>query len=92
MTNAEILTMTKANLEIIPENTLQDTYLTQLVTAAQQMITREGVTLTSSIEDGTLVSMYAAWLYRKRAEDNPPMPRMLRWALNNRVFSEAVSS
>lgn len=92
MTNAEILTMTKANLEIIPENTLQDAYLAQLVTAAQQMITREGVTLTNSIEDGSLVAMYAAYLYRKRAEDNPVMPRMLRWALNNRVFAEKVAT
>ena len=92
MTNAEILTMTKANLEIIPENTLQDAYLAQLVTAAQQMITREGVTLTNSLEDGSLVAMYAAYLYRKRAEDNPVMPRMLRWALNNRVFAEKVAT
>lgn len=92
MTNAEILTMTKANLEIIPENTLQDAYLAQLVTAAQQMITREGVMLTNSIEDGSLVAMYAAYLYRKRAEDNPVMPRMLRWALNNRVFAEKVAT
>ena len=42
-------------------------------------------------EDNELIVMYAAYLYRKRAEDNPPMPRMLRWALNNRLFSEKVS-
>ena len=47
---------------------------------------REGVTLTNSAEDAQLIIMYAAYLYRKRAT-NEGMPRMLRWALNNRIFS-----
>ena len=37
-----------------------------------------------------LVEMYAAYLYRKRREATAEMPRMLRWALNNRVFSGKV--
>jgi len=91
MTEDILLEMLKFNLEIIPENTLVDDYLEMLITSAQQMIAREGISLGDSMEDGNLVVMYAAYLYRKRAEDNPVMPRMLRWALNNRLFSEKVS-
>ncbi len=90
MSEQEVLAMVKANLEIIPVNTLQDQYLTQLIGAARQMITREGITLADTLEDHNLVVMYAAYLYRKRVEDNPKMPRMLRYALNNRLFSEKV--
>lgn len=92
MTDATILDMTKANLQIVQGNTLQDEYLQMLITSARQMITREGITLTDSIEDGNLVVMYAAYLYRKRADGEPVMPRMLRYALNNRLFSQKVSA
>lgn len=92
MTDETILTMLKANLQIMPENTLQDEYLNSLITTAKQMITREGITLVDTVEDGQLVVMYAAYLYRKRADDAPVMPRMLRYALNNRLFSQKVSA
>ena len=65
-------------------------YLQQCISAAQQYITREGIALTESIEDGQLIEMYAAYLVRKRATTEP-MPRMLRWTLNNRLFSQKVS-
>lgn len=90
MTAAELLTMTKLNLEIPAANTLFDEYISNLIDAAKQMISREGIVLTESIEDDNLVVMYAAYLYRKRAEDSPQMPRMLRYALNNRLFSQKV--
>lgn len=91
MTDETILTMLKVNLQIIAGNTLQDEYLRNLIATARQMITREGILLTDTIEDGNLVVMYAAYLYRKRADDAPVMPRMLRYALNNRLFSQKVS-
>ena len=92
MTDAELLTMLKADLEIIAANTSKDDYLAQLITAAKQFIEKEGASLDlDQMEDCTLVVMYAAYLYRKRAEDSVAMPRMLRWALNNRIFSEKVS-
>lgn len=92
MTDAELLTMLKADLEIIAANTSKDDYLAQLITAAKQFIEREGASLDlDQMEDCTLVVMYAAYLYRKRAEDSVAMPRMLRWALNNRIFAEKVS-
>lgn len=90
MTAVEILTMTKLNLEIPASNTLFDEYITNLIEAAEQMISREGIVLTDSVEDGNIVTMYAAYLYRKRANDTPVMPRMLRYALNNRLFSQKV--
>ena len=65
-------------------------YLQQCISAARQFITREGIALTESIEDGQLIEMYAAYLVRKRATTEP-MPRMLRWTLNNRLFSQKVS-
>ena len=91
MTNETILAMLKVNLQIIAGNTLQDAYLQNLIETAKQMITREGITLADTIEDGNLVVMYAAYLYRKRADDAPVMPRMMRYALNNRLFSQKVS-
>ena len=86
MTDAELLTLTKSNLQIA--GSTWDAYLTHLITAARQSIAREGITLTDTLEDNNLVVMYASYLYRKRAEDSGAMPRMLRYALNNRLFSE----
>lgn len=63
-----------------------DARLLARIQSAREMIGREGVTLTDSEEDQTLVLMYAAYLWRSRAT-NDPMPRMLRWALNNRILS-----
>lgn len=87
MTDAEILTMLQVDLGELYPNEQRAAYLAQAISAAQAFITREGVALTDSIEDGQLVEMYAAYLVRKRATTEP-MPRMLRWALNNRLFSQ----
>lgn len=87
MTNAEILTILQSDLgELYPSDT-RKAYLFQCILAAQDMITREGIILGASAEDAQLVEMYAAYLVRKRATTEP-MPRMLRWALNNRLFSQ----
>lgn len=65
-----------------------DSRLGQYITSAQSAITTEGVTLdVSQMADANLVVMYAAWLWRKR-DSGEGMPRMLRWQLNNRLFSE----
>lgn len=87
MTDAEILTMLQVDLGELFASEQRKAYLQQCITSAREYITREGVTLTDSIGDGQLVEMYAAYLVRKRAT-NEPMPRMLRWALNNRLFSQ----
>lgn len=90
MTDAEILTMLQVDLGEMFPSEARKAYLQQCISAARQFITREGVTLTDSIEDGQLVQMYAAYLVRKRATTEP-MPRVLRWTLNNRLFSQKVS-
>lgn len=89
MTEADILTILQADLNYIAlDETLKAT-LTHYISAAIAMIKREGVALSApfSVEDGELVEMYAAYLFRKRATGDG-MPKMLRWALNNRIMSE----
>lgn len=56
---------------------------------AEAAITREGATLTDSSEDQMLVVQYAAWTWRRR-DTGEAMPRMIRWALNNRIFSQQM--
>ena len=90
MNAAQILLSLKYNLDIIPDDTSRDDYLNQLITSAKALIKREGVILTGSYEDGQLIVMYAAYMYRKRADSDQPMPRMLRWALNNKIFSQKM--
>lgn len=84
-----MLQMLKIDLGIT--GTAYDDRLLQILTAAAQMITREGVTLTDSVEDQQLQVAYAAWLWRRR-DSGQGMPRMLRWLLNNRLFSEKAGS
>lgn len=61
-------------------------FLRHTIRSARAFIAREGVALTESVEDAELIEMYAAYLVRKRSTTEA-MPRMLRWALNNRLFS-----
>lgn len=67
-----------------------DERLEQYIEAAQLEITREGATLDlSNMADSQIVVMYAAWMWRRR-DTGEGMPRMIRYALNNRVFSEKM--
>lgn len=84
-----ILEMLKVELGI--STNAYDTVLNQIITYSVDEIEREGTVLDlSTVSDTTLVSMYAAWLWRKR-ETGEGMPRMLRYALNNRVFSQKMA-
>lgn len=89
MTNSELLTMLKIDCGIT--TTAFDERLAQYVEVAKTEITREGATLADTASDSQLVVMYAAWLWRKR-DTGEGMPRMLRYALNQRVFSQKMSS
>lgn len=90
MTNAELLTMTKSNLQIA--GAAWDEYLTMLIEASRGELATQGITLDlSRIDDCNLVVMYASYLYRKRADDNPSMPQMLRFARNNRLLSQKAA-
>ena len=86
MSEQDILKILKIDLQV-SVNAL-DEYLLFLISSAKEFILKERITLTTSQDDALLVEMYAAYLYRKRKEQQNEMPRMLRWALNNRLFSE----
>lgn len=68
---------------------LIDDRLTQLLQIAEKAIKAEGAATLdpSQLEDAQLIVMYAAWMWRNR-DTGVGMPRMLRWALNNRIFAE----
>lgn len=90
----DLLDALKINLGIT--SSAYDARLGELIESAKAFIIREGVAAlnTDNIEDAELVIMYAAYLWRKR-DSAEGMPRMLRWALNNRIFSakmQAVSA
>lgn len=82
-----VLTALKIDLGITTN--VYDERLMHYIEAAEQEITREGVSLNES--DSHLIIMYAAWLWRKR-DSGQGMPRMIRWALNNRVFQQHMES
>ena len=97
MTTNEILTVLKTDLQISAKQ--YDAYLTNIITLAKAAIEREGIILKTEsctgttepnyiVEDAMLIAMYAAYLYRKRKEENSAMPRMLRYELNTRIFSQ----
>ena len=82
----DILGILKVDLQV--SSSALDLYLLVLITSARAYIAQEGITLADTEQDAMLVEMYAAYLYRRRREENVQMPRMLRWALNNRLFGQ----
>lgn len=87
MNKGDLLTLVQSNLDLLSVDATRESQLEFLIDTAIELIAREGVTLTEpyTSEDANLIVMYASYLYRKRATDEA-MPRMLRWALNNRIF------
>lgn len=91
MTPADMLDLLRADLQNPP--TTVNNYLQHLLEVAKGRIAQEGIQLDSNdIDDVSLQIMYAAWLYRARNTPENPMPRMLRFALNNRIFGERGQS
>lgn len=85
MTPEDMLELLRAELQNPPA--ADNRYLQYLLGVACERITAEGIQLNEqSIDDVSLQIMYAAWLYRARNAPENPMPRMLRFALNNRIF------
>lgn len=86
-----LLSMLKVDLGIM-STTAYDERLSQYLENALDSIREEGATIDLDVlKDKQLVVMYAAWTWRKR-ESGEGMPRMLRYALNNRIFSEKVNN
>lgn len=84
---ANLLTGLKIDLGI--KSTAYDERLTAYLKSAQSQIGEEGITLSSSVQDDQLTIMYAAWMWRRR-DSGEGMPRMVRYALNNRLFAEKM--
>ena len=82
-----LLTALKTDLGIRTD--VYDNRLLARITVAQQRLGGLGITLADTEEDNDLVLMYAAWLWRSRVSGEG-MPRMLRYALNNRVLGPAA--
>ena len=71
--------------------TAKETQLNAYLNTAINAIIIEGATLDlSEISDCMLVAMYAEWLYDKRKDPTAQMPRMVRWNLNNKIFSQKI--
>lgn len=87
----EQLAMLKVDLGLLTVPPEVETYLTQLIDAAQLRLTDDGIQLTAGdAQHDALVVMYAAWLYRKRAADpgQQDMPQMLRLLRNSVLFGQ----
>ena len=92
MADSTMLAMLKTDLGI-STSTAYNTRLEQLLTVAQSAIIEEGASTLDASDplDQQLIVMYAAWLWRRR-DNMDGMPRMLRWTLNNRIFSEKAGA
>lgn len=88
------IAMLKVNLGLRAVTYEQDQYLGQLLDTAISRLQRDGITLDpDDAEHDQLVVMYAAWLYRKRAEDpeQQAMPLMLRTLRNSLLFGQKMA-
>ena len=90
-TNQTIMTLLQTDLEKHNVTAPQQKFLEALIESAKTEIEREGITLDySAVDDLLTVSMYAAYLYRRRAVADNGMPRMLRLRLNNRLLQQKM--
>lgn len=89
MTDAEYLSLLKIQLQMLTDAV--DPYLTHILDAAKEMISREGITADNSPEYVQIVLMQAAFLYNKR-NTNEGEPRRLRYAKNNLLFAQKVNA
>lgn len=88
MDNDTMLAAVKVDLGIT--TTAYDIRLGQYLDAARSAIEREGIIIDNmSVDDGNMIVMYAAHLWRKR-DTGEGMPKMLRWMMNNRLFSQKL--
>lgn len=90
MTAEQMVNMLKVDLGIT--STAYDERLQQYIETAGAEIEREGAHIDPDrIDHSNLVIMYAAWMWRKR-DTGEGMPRMIRYALNNLVFSQKMDT
>lgn len=88
MVLSDMLMMLKVDLGIT--TTAYDERLGQYILTAQSQIEREGITLSlDDLDHVSIIVMYAGWMWRRR-DTGEGMPRMLRYALNNLLFSQKM--
>lgn len=92
-TNQTALALLKADLgyydAAIPAEL--ETYLSSILASAEKRILRAGVVLVAGdVDDDLFLSMYAAWMYRKRI-DGSPKPQMLQDEIRNRQVDDALA-
>lgn len=92
-TNQTALALLKADLgyydAAIPAEL--ETYLSSILASAEKRILRAGVILVAGdVDDDLFLSMYAAWMYRKRI-DGSPKPQMLQDEIRNRQVDDALA-
>ena len=82
------LALLKANVGAIGSTLYDDLFLSWL-SSAVYFIEREGITLDMDAqEDNQLIVGYATWLFQQRDNPTMPMPRWLRYNLNNKVLQQ----
>ena len=82
------LALLKANVGAIGSTLYDDLFLSCL-SSAVSLIEREGITLDMDAqEDNQLIVGYATWLFQQRENPTMPMPRWLRYNLNNKVLHQ----
>ena len=70
-------------------STIYDDLFLSLLASAKSMIEREGIVLDlDTQEDNNLIVGYATWLFQQREQPDMPMPRWLRYNLNNKVLHQ----
>lgn len=92
-TNQTALALLKADLgyydAAIPAEL--ETYLSSILASAEKRLLRAGVVLVAGdVDDDLFLSMYAAWMYRKRI-DGSPKPQMLQDEIRNRQVDDALA-
>lgn len=92
-TNQTALALLKADLgyfdSAIPA--ALETYLSSVLDSAAAKISRAKIELVpGNVDDDLFLSMYAAWMYRKRTE-GLAMPQMLRAEIRNRQVDDALA-
>lgn len=80
------LKILKMNLQLLTN--AQDEYLKKLLKQAVSLIKREGIQNDHTEDYEMSIIDYAAFLFRKRANNELTMPRHLRYELNNILMSQ----
>ena len=93
MTLNDVYDMVRYNLGELNPSTGRETYIRAQMNSALSLMVREGVTFGNDYgpEDAELIVMYTNYLITKR-DSETGMPRMLRLALNNRIFAEKINA